>query len=96
VASPVLIRGAAGIVLAAILVGGTFVVITMAAMQEARRLAGEQAAPLMAAMTAGFGLGQVAGPLVVAHLGERGIPVALGGAAVLVAASGFALRGSRR
>jgi len=33
VASPVLVPGAAGIALAAILVGGTFVVITMAAMQ---------------------------------------------------------------
>lgn len=91
VAAPLLVPGLTGIVVAAALVGGTFVTITMAGLQVAREIAGAGAAPLMAAMTAGFGLGQVAGPLFVAHLGDRGIPIALAAAAVLVAASGFAL-----
>ena len=72
VAAPVLPGGAAGIVLAAVLVGGTFVVITMAAMQEARRLAGARAAPLMAALTAAFALGQILGPLSVPLLVAHG------------------------
>lgn len=91
VAAPLVLPGLAGIVAAAVLVGSTFVVITMAGLQVAREVAGPGAPPLMAAMTAGFGVGQVIGPLVVAQLGDRGIPIALAGAAVLVAASGFAL-----
>jgi MFS family permease len=90
-AAPLVLPGLTGIIVSAVLVGGTFVTITMAGLQVAREIAGAGAAPLMAAMTAGFGLGQVAGPLLVAQLGERGIPIALGAAAVLVAASGFAL-----
>jgi hypothetical protein len=90
-AAPLALPGLAGIVIAAILVGGTFVTITMAGLQVAREIAGAGAPPLMAAMTAGFGLGQVAGPLLVAQLGDRGIPIALAASAVLVAVSGFAL-----
>jgi len=90
-AAPLVLPGLSGIVVAAILVGGTFVTITMAGLQVARDIAGAGAPRLMAAMTAGFGLGQVAGPLLVAQLGERGIPIALAGSAFLVAASGFAL-----
>ncbi|MGQ0653572.1 MAG: YbfB/YjiJ family MFS transporter [Betaproteobacteria bacterium] len=91
VAAPLVFPGLAGLAAAAIFVGGSFVVITLAALQVARELYGAAAPPLMAAMTAGFGLGQVAGPLFVAHLGDRGIPIALAGSAVLVAASGLAL-----
>ncbi len=91
VAAPLIFPGLAGIIAAAVLVGGTFVVITMAGLQVAREIAGPGAPPLMAAMTAGFGLGQVAGPLLVAYLGDRGIPMALAGSALLVAASGLAL-----
>src|SRR5437660_423426 len=52
-----------GIVIAALLVGGTFVVITLAGMQEARAVAGPQATRLMAGMTAACGTGQIAGPM---------------------------------
>ena len=83
VAAPVLFAGALGIVLAAILVGGTFVVITMVAMQEARRVAGNHAPALMAALTAAFALGQILGPLSVPLLVAHG-----GFAAALLAASG--------
>jgi MFS family permease len=89
--APLLVPGLPGILLAAVLVGSTFVTITMAGLQVAREVAGPAAAPLMAAMTAGFGLGQIAGPMLVAQLGDCGIPIALAGSALLVAVSGLAL-----
>ena len=82
VAAPVAWPGIGGIVLAALCVGGTFVVITMLGMQEARSVAGVQAPRLMAAMTAAFAAGQIAGPLSVSLI------VGLGGcfaAALLIA-----------
>jgi hypothetical protein len=65
---PLAMPGLAGILLSALLVGGTFVVITMSAMQEARVAGGAHAQRLMAAMTAAFALAQIAGPLVVSML----------------------------
>jgi len=97
VASPVLIGGATGIVLAAVLVGGTFVVITMAAMQEARRIAGARAAPLMAALTAAFAFGQIVGPLTVPLLVSLGgFPAALLTASAVLALSAALLPRERR
>jgi hypothetical protein len=49
--------------MAAVGVGGTFMVITMAGMQEAGRVAGAAAPALIGAMTAAFALGQIIGPL---------------------------------
>jgi MFS family permease len=54
----------ASVTMAALLVGGTFMVITMTGMQEARARAEGQATRVMGRMTAGFALGQLAGPLV--------------------------------
>ena len=54
----------ASVSIAALLVGGTFMVITMVGMQEVRARAQGQATRLLARMTAGFALGQLAGPLV--------------------------------
>jgi predicted MFS family arabinose efflux permease len=65
VAMPLMLRGLGGILLAALLVGGTFMVVTMAGLQEARRLAGAQARVQLAAMTSAFALGQIVGPLTV-------------------------------
>ena len=67
-AAPVFWPGIGGIVLAALCVGGTFVVITMVGLQEARTVAGIQAPRLMAAMTAAFAAGQIAGPLSVSFV----------------------------
>ena len=69
------------IMLAGLLVGGTFMVVTMVGMQEARSVAGAQATGLMAALTSAFALGQIFGPIVVSYV------VAGGGfsAALLVA-----------
>lgn len=63
VALPVFHPGIGGIIVSALLVGGTFVVITMAAVQEARLAAGQHATALIAAMTSAFALGQIVGPL---------------------------------
>jgi MFS family permease len=60
---PVLWSGIVPIMLAALLVGGTFMVITMVGMQEARSVGGAQATGLMAALTSAFALGQIAGPI---------------------------------
>lgn len=65
---PVALPGLGAIVAAAVCVGGTFMVMTMAGLQEARRVAGADAKKLMGAMTAAFALGQVAGPLLAALL----------------------------
>jgi len=56
------------VTLAALLVGGTFMVITMVGMQEARARAESQATRVLGRMTAGFALGQLAGPLVSAGI----------------------------
>jgi predicted MFS family arabinose efflux permease len=94
VALPTLWSGMIPIVLAAAAVGGTFVVITMVGMQEARRLLGPVGAPpLMAAMTAAFGAGQIAGPLCVSAVVAAGgsLAPALLLATLALAVSAFAL-----
>ena len=72
VVAPAVIAGLPGILLAALFVGGTFVVITMAAMREAQAIGGAQATRLMAALTAAFAAGQVAGPIFVSVLVDAG------------------------
>jgi predicted MFS family arabinose efflux permease len=54
----------------AVCVGGTFMVVTMTGIQEARRLAGAAAPRLIAAMTAAFAVGQLVGPFTVTSLGS--------------------------
>ena len=66
VAAPLFVPGLAGILVSAILVGATFVTITLAGMQEARRLYGLAARPVMAAMTSAFAVGQLVGPILIA------------------------------
>jgi MFS family permease len=95
---PLALPGLAGIMAAAVCVGGTFMVNTMAGMEEARRVAGPGARPLMAAMTSAFALGQIAGPLSVSLLaGPKGdYTQALIVAAAVLAVSSFSLmRGAR-
>jgi MFS family permease len=62
----------AGLMVCAVCVGGTFMVMTMAAMQEARRLAGAGAPRLIAAMTAAFAAGQLIGPFTIRLFGGSG------------------------
>jgi hypothetical protein len=65
VALPALQLSLATLLVSALAVGGTFVVLTMAALQEARRIGGAGATRLMAAMTAAFAIGQLIGPLTI-------------------------------
>lgn len=65
VIAPVFAVNGVTLVIAALGVGGTFMVATMAGTQEARRLGGAQGARLIALNTAAFAAGQIAGPLTV-------------------------------
>ena len=95
VAAPLVIPGIAGVLGSALLVGSTFMVITMAGMQEARRVGGPA---LMAAMTAAFATGQIAGPLAVSALAHvsGGMVAALSIAAASLVLSALALGWNRR
>jgi predicted MFS family arabinose efflux permease len=88
-ALPLFSRAPAALALAAVLVGGTFMVATMAGLQLAREL--QPAAPtvLLARMTSAFAVGQIAGPLLV-RLATPALPggvdaVALGSALATIA-----------
>ena len=82
------------ILVSAMLVGGTFMVITLAGVQEMRARAPQDAARLVGRITAAFALGQIAGPAMSAlllqlpGLGERGLALALQAAALGLLASG--------
>ena len=69
VVTPVLAINLYTLLSAALCVGGTFMVITMAGIQEARRLSGAQPARVVALYTAAFALGQIVGPLTVSLFG---------------------------
>lgn len=101
VASPVVVPGLTGIIVAALAVGATFMVATMAGMQEAGRVAGSHARVLMGAMTAAFALGQCLGPLLVGVFAHRpaGFSIALLAAAAPLLLAAWLLRapeGDRR
>ncbi len=98
VALPVVWRGIGGIVASALCVGGTFVVATMAGMQEGRRTATD-ATSLIAAMTAAFAIGQILGPLIVSLFAEKpwGMDAALISATlVLLAGAATLFKGSEK
>jgi MFS family permease len=87
----------------ALLVGGTFMVITLAGVQEVRARAPAHAAALVGRITAAFALGQIAGPvtsallLQVPALGTRGLALALQVAALgLLASSAWLWRRSAK
>jgi hypothetical protein len=86
VLAPVLVPGLPMLLLGAVCVGGSFMVITMVGMMEARRLSPARAPRLMAAMTAAFAAGQLLGPLVVV-LAARVSNQATGLASALAAAA---------
>jgi MFS family permease len=65
VAAPVFAVNVTTLTMAALCVGGSFMVITMAGIKEALRLGGAQAPRAVGLMTSGFAIGQIAGPLMV-------------------------------
>jgi MFS family permease len=74
VALPALWHHLCSIIVAALLVGSTFMVTSMVAVQEARQVAGRDPTPLISAMTTCFAVGQVIGPLLASklpHLGDE-------------------------
>jgi hypothetical protein len=80
------------IALAALFVGGTFVVVTLAGVQEARALAVGNPTALVARMTAAFAFGQLAGPILSTVLTYLHIPVATAlDVALQIAATGLLL-----
>ena len=99
VATPVFATNLAALLFAALCVGGTFMVITMAGIQEAQRIGGAQSARVMALNTTAFALGQIAGPLTVS-LFDGGLKLpSLFAALALVASSltlGLTARASAR
>ncbi len=62
-ALPLASRSGAAIAIAALAVGGSFMVATMAGLQLARDRAAANPAPLLSRLVAAFALGQIAGPL---------------------------------
>lgn len=88
-ALPALWSGLPAIVIGGVCVGGTFMVVTMAGMKEAHRVAGPgRAHRLIAAMTAAFAVGQIIGPLLAGWAydatGSFAYPLLLGSAVLLV------------
>jgi MFS family permease len=96
---PSLWRNGGTITASALLVGGTFMVITLAGVQEVRERAPGQATRLVGRITAAFALGQIAGPVLsalllqVPALREHGLALALqAGAAGLLASAAWLWR----
>lgn len=83
----------AGFALGSVLVGVPFTALVLFAMREARRIRGNSASSLMGLMTAVYGIGQIAGPLVaaplVAHTGSFIFALLLAAATLLIGAAGY-------
>lgn len=95
---PVIWPGLTAILIAALLVGGTFMVVTMAGLREARTIAPQTATAFIATLTAAFALTQVIGPVlvsVVVHL-PHGFAASLLAAALVLLVAAVALWRSAR
>lgn len=90
---PVLVPHIAGIALSGLLVGGTFMIVTMAGLQEAHRVAPTDAIRHIAAMTTAFATGQMIGPLLASsiHAVTGSFHAVLVGTAVALAATALPL-----
>jgi hypothetical protein len=95
VAASVLWPSVPGILFASALLGGTFMGLTALGLARARQFAPTNPRPLLARMTAAFGLGQIIGPSLAGYLfgltGGFATPSFLA-AGALVAAAGIVLR----
>ncbi|MGX7707195.1 YbfB/YjiJ family MFS transporter [Methylobacterium sp. Gmos1] len=68
-ALPLVVHALWAVAASALLVGGTFMIATMAGLQLAREARPDAPTPLLARMTAAFAAGQILGPLLVRALG---------------------------
>ncbi len=93
VALPALWSSMTAIVVSALCVGGTFVVVTLVGLQEARRVAPRDASALIAALTAAFAGGQILGPVLVSLTAgfANGMELCLLVAAAALSVSAFML-----
>lgn len=94
VAASVLWPTFAGALVAAALLGGTFIALTALGLAAARRLVGGDGRKVVAAMTAAFGLGQIVGPFVAGLAREATgdyVAGSLAAALALVLAAGVAM-----
>ncbi len=87
--APAVSQSIAAIIIAALCVGGTFMVITMAGMKEAHRIAGPgDAQRHVAVMTFAFATGQIAGPIAAGwafeKLGGFSYPLILAGILLII------------
>ncbi|MEJ8848256.1 YbfB/YjiJ family MFS transporter [Variovorax rhizosphaerae] len=99
---PVLHLSALTVLVAAMLVGGTFMVATMAGMQEARDSTVGDPTQALGRMTAAFAIGQIAAPVLSSTLsgptqGFGGLFIALvAGAVALLASAGWLMRADHK
>lgn len=84
----------AGFALGSVLLGLPFTAITLFALQEARRLRPHDTAALIGGLTAAYGLGQIAGPPLVAWLLQRSASPAAGFTLALQIAAAALLAGA--
>lgn len=89
---PVLHLSALTVLAAALLVGGTFMVATMAGMQEAKASSAGDPTRMLGRMTAAFAIGQMAGPVLSSVL--SGKAEGFGGLFIALAVGAVALLGS--
>ncbi|MBO9513972.1 MAG: YbfB/YjiJ family MFS transporter [Variovorax sp.] len=89
---PVVHLSALTVLAAALLVGGTFMVATMAGMQEAKARASGDPTRALGRMTAAFAIGQMAGPILSSAL--SGTAQGFGGLFIALGVSAAALLGS--
>ena len=96
VIAPVIRTSVGSLIVSALCVGGTFMVMTMAGAQEARRIAEGSPTKLIAALTAAFAVGQIAGPVLVGigHGTDGAVAQASGLAVTLLLLSAVVLRGT--
>ncbi|WP_353174427.1 YbfB/YjiJ family MFS transporter [Paracandidimonas soli] len=90
IALPIAVPGLAGLAVAALCVGGTFMLITLLGLQEARAQAGANVRQRLAAMTTAFAIGQLAGPMAANALLASGLTLDVAlwlGIAALLASS---------